>query len=101
MASYRLSESADEDFESIYLFGLLNFGLTQADAYTDGLVDRFGQIAAQPDLYLAIDHVKSGYRLSVFRSHSIYYRVDGNQVLFVRILRNQDVTAAFTERGGV
>lgn len=33
MASYRLSERADEDFESIYVFGLLNFGLLQADAY--------------------------------------------------------------------
>jgi len=33
MASYRLSKRADEDFESIYLFGLLNFGLIQAGAY--------------------------------------------------------------------
>jgi len=33
MASYRLSKRADEDFESIYLFGLLSFGLIQAGAY--------------------------------------------------------------------
>ena len=60
MASYRLSKRADQDFESIYLFGLLNFGLLQAGAYADGLEERFEQIAAQPDLYPAIDHVKSG-----------------------------------------
>ncbi len=95
MASYRLSERADEDFESIYLFGLLNFGMNQADSYADGMVARFEQIAAQPDLYPAIDSIRPGYRFSVYRSHSIYYRVDGNDVLVVRILRNQDVGAAF------
>ncbi|WP_303285427.1 type II toxin-antitoxin system RelE/ParE family toxin [Marinobacter sp. SS8-8] len=94
MASYRLSKRADEDFESIYLFGLLNFGLIQADAYADGLEERFEQIAAQPDLYPAIEHVKAGYRLSVYQSHSIYYRVEQIGVLIVRILRNQDLKTA-------
>ncbi|WP_339754392.1 type II toxin-antitoxin system RelE/ParE family toxin [uncultured Marinobacter sp.] len=94
MASYRLSKRADEDFESIYLFGLLNFGLIQADAYADGLEERFEQIAAQPDLYPAIEHVKAGYRLSVYQSHSIYYRVGQIGVVIVRILRNQDLKTA-------
>ncbi len=78
-----------------YLFGLLNFGLIQADAYVDGLEERFEQIAAQPDLYPAIDHLKPGYRLSVYQSHSIYYRVDESGVLIIiRILRNQDLKTA-------
>lgn len=97
MVSYRLSKRADEDFDSIYSFGLLNFGLMQADAYADGLVERFGQIAAQPALYPAIEHVKVGYRFSVYQSHSIYYRVEGSGVLIVRILRNQDVGSAFRD----
>lgn len=94
MANYQLSKRADEDFESIYLFGLLNFGLIQADAYVDGLEERFEQIAAQPDLHPAIDHLKPGYRLSVYQSHSIYYRVDESGVLIIRILRNQDLKTA-------
>lgn len=94
MANYQLSKRADEDFESLYLFGLLNFGLIQADAYVDGLEERFEQIAAQPDLYPAIDHLKPGYRLSVYQSHSIYYRVDESGVLIIRILRNQDLKTA-------
>lgn len=95
MANYRLSKRADEDFESIYVFGLLNFGLMQADAYTDGLIQRSEQIAAQPALYPAIDHIRAGYRFSVYQSHSIYYRPEGSGVLIVRILRNQDVGSAF------
>lgn len=94
MVNYRLSEQADEDFESIYVFGLLNFGLLQADAYADGLEARFEQIALQPQLYPAIDHVKTGYRLCVYKSHAIYYRFDGNRATIVRILRNQNVSAA-------
>ena len=39
------------------------------------------------------------YRLSVYQSHSIYYRVDKNDVIVVRILRNQDVGAAFEQLG--
>lgn len=94
MVNYRLSEQADEDFESIYVFGLLNFGLLQADAYADGLEARFEQIALQPQLYPAIDHVKTGYRLCVYKSHAIYYRFDSNRATIVRILRNQNVSAA-------
>ncbi|MBD3655353.1 type II toxin-antitoxin system RelE/ParE family toxin [Marinobacter sp.] len=94
MASYRLSERADEDFESIYVYGLRNFGVVQADAYADGLEAWFEQIANQPQLYLAVDHIRAGYRLSVYKSHSIYFRVDEGGVIIVRILRNQDVGAA-------
>jgi len=95
MASYRLSERADEDFESIYMYGLINFGSLQADVYADGMEDRFKQIADQPQLYPAVDHIKPGYRLSVYGSHSIYYRVDDGVVLIVRILRNQNLGVLF------
>lgn len=95
MAIFRLSKRAAEDFESIYVFGLLNFGLRQADTYADGMEARFEQIAAHQELYPAIESVRPGYRLSVYQSHSIYYRLDGNEVVVVRILLNQDVGAAF------
>ena len=36
----------------------------------------------------------AGYRLSVYRRHSIYFRPIDGGVLIVRILRNQDVGAA-------
>ncbi|MGL6160626.1 type II toxin-antitoxin system RelE/ParE family toxin [Microbulbifer sp.] len=94
MAGYRLSKRADEDFESIYLFGVQAFGLMQADAYAVGMQERFDQLAEQPPLYQAIDYVRPGYRRSVYGNHSIYYRMDGDGVLIVRILRNQNLSAA-------
>lgn len=98
MASYKLSGSADEDFESIYLFGILNFGLKQANSYADGMEDRFNQIAEQPRLYPGVDHIRPGYRLSVYKSHSIYYCIDDEQLLIVRILKNQDVGMALSDK---
>jgi len=100
MDGYRLSKRADEDFESIYIYGVLTFGLEQAEAYTAGMEIRFEQLANQPRLYPAIDHVRPGYRLSVYGSHAIYYRIADNEVLIVRILRNQDVSAALLEERG-
>lgn len=98
MADYRFSERADEDYESIYVYGLLNFGLEQADAYANGMQRRFEQLANQPLLYPAIDHVRPGFRVSVYGSHAIYYRVDDGCILIVRILRNQDLAAALPDK---
>lgn len=71
MASYKLSKSADKDFEPIFIYGVLTFGLKQADLYAAGMVARFEQVAHHPLLYPAIDHIRPGYRLSVYQSHSI------------------------------
>lgn len=99
MAGYRLGKRADEDFESIYIYGVLTFGLEQAEAYAAGMEARFEQLANQPLLYPSIDHVKPGYRLSVYGSHAIYYRIEDDGVLIVRILRGQDVGVALSGAG--
>ena len=94
MASYRLNREALEDLDRLYEHGVLTFGLRQADAYFDGIVNRFQKIADQPELYPAIDHIRQGYRRSVYRSHSIYYRIDPDEIVIVRILGQQDTDKA-------
>ncbi|MGI9303803.1 MAG: type II toxin-antitoxin system RelE/ParE family toxin [Gammaproteobacteria bacterium] len=44
-----------------YEYGILTFGLRQANKYYDGIVVRFRAIAEQPELYAAVDHVRPGY----------------------------------------
>jgi toxin ParE1/3/4 len=94
MASYRLNREALEDLDRLYEHGVLTFGLRQADAYFDGIVNRFQKIADQPELYPAIDHIRQGYRRSVYKSHSIYYRIDPGEIVIVRILGQQDIGKA-------
>ena len=94
MASYRLNREALEDLDRLYEHGVLTFGLRQADAYFDGIVNRFQKIADQPELYPAIDHIRQGYRRSVYKSHSIFYRIDPDEIVIVRILGQQDIGKA-------
>ena len=90
MASYRLTEKALVDLDTLFENGILNFGLQQANGYFDGLVQRFQDLAEQPLLYPAVDDIRQGYRRSVFKSHSIYYRIDPTEILIVRILGQQN-----------
>ena len=72
MAGYELTYAADQDFENIFEFGLDTFGVDQAVRYHNGMMQRFAKLAEQPKLYPTVDHIRAGYRRSVYRSHSIY-----------------------------
>jgi toxin ParE1/3/4 len=96
MPGYELSCAADQDFENIFEFGIDTFGLDQALSYQNGMKERFDKLAEQPQLYPAVDHIRAGYRRSVYGSHSIYYRIDSQGVVIARILGQQDLTDAFS-----
>ncbi len=97
MGNYELTKAAAEDFERIFDYGIDTFGLDQALKYLNGMKQRFDELAEQPRLYPAVDHIREGYRRSVYGSHSIYYRTETRRVLIVRILGRQDPAKAFRE----
>jgi toxin ParE1/3/4 len=70
---YRLSEAADADLESLYEWGIDRFGVNAADRYFEGLIARLGEIADTPQLWPEVDHIRAGYRRSVYVAHAIYY----------------------------
>jgi toxin ParE1/3/4 len=92
--SYELSLEAEQDLLDIALYGLVNFGLQQSEDYRDGVKKRFQALAERPLQYQAVDEIREGYRRSVYRSHSIYYRVEGTRIVIMRILGRQDTTSA-------
>jgi toxin ParE1/3/4 len=96
MVGYELTYAADQDFETIFEFGLDTFGVDQALKYQNGMVQRFAKVAEQPKIYPTVDHIRAGYRRSVYGSHSIYYRIENHGVVIVRILGQQDLTSAFS-----
>ena len=89
MADYRLSRRADADLEDIALYGIETFGIEQALSYRDGLKARF---AEAPHQLPGVDHIRPGYRRSVYKSHAIYDRMDEEGVLIVRVLGRQGPT---------
>lgn len=98
MAHYRLTKAADQDFERIFEFGIDQFGLAQALDYQNGMTQLFDQVAGQPNLYQAGDHIRQGYRRSVYKAHSIYYRIDDEFVLIVRILGRENPETSLPEQ---
>lgn len=90
MAKYRLSKAAKEDLISIAQYGDDQFGLIQSDRYREKLKRRFSVLAESPELFAGVDHIREGYRRSVCGVHSIYYRIEGEDVKIVRVLGKQD-----------
>jgi len=90
MDGFSLSRRADRDVARLYRYGIGTFGLAQADRYFDGLWEHFRQIAATPELYPAVEHIRPGYRRSVYGVHAVYYRVLEGGVRIERVLGRED-----------
>lgn len=90
MGSYELSPEADNDLNKIWLFGLERFGVVQADKFYFELLAQCQLIADTPRQYPAVDEIRAGYRRSVFRKHSIFYREKTGFVEIMRIYGQQD-----------
>ena len=97
MASYRLSELAAEDLEQIYLWGLEAFGPQQASSYAERLALRLDEIAQAPERWPQADWLLEGCRRSVVGRHTIYYELDTQGVLVLRVLSRQDHPSALGE----
>jgi toxin ParE1/3/4 len=91
MGTYKLSEDAEADLERIWLRGLKEYGLEQADKYYDAFFERFEELAENPYLYQAVDDIREGYRRSPCGVDSIYYRIDGDTVEIMSIIGRQDI----------
>ena len=91
MGTYKLSRDAEQDLDRIWLRGLKEYGLEQADKYYHALFDRFEELAENPYQYQIVDHIKEGYRRSPCVSDSIYYRIEGDLVEIMNIIGRQDV----------
>ena len=86
MASYQLTEDAEEDVEGIYEYSILNFGLQQARDYVNGLHRCFGNLADSPRLGRDYSHVKANVLRFEYQSHSVYYTITADGILVLRIL---------------
>jgi toxin ParE1/3/4 len=98
---YILSGAAVVDLGHLYDRGIDHFGLTAADQYYHGLIARFEQIADSPQLWPAVEHIRAGYRRSVYRAHSIFYRIETTGVLIVRVLGRESPAANLPDVDGL
>ena len=89
---YKLSELAAEDFAGIYEYSLLNFGLQQAEHYTEDLESALLLLSESPRMGRDASNILAGVRRHEFENHSIFYRERASDILILRILhQNMDV----------
>lgn len=90
MPEFRLSNSAVRELIDIAIYGDEHYGMDASDAYRARLEERFSEIAEQPLLYPSVEHIRVGYRRSVLDGLSIYYRIEGDDIVIVRLIGRQN-----------
>ncbi|MFT5131909.1 MAG: toxin ParE1/3/4 [Gammaproteobacteria bacterium] len=88
-AEYRLTPEAERDMETIWLYTLEEWGLKQANRYTDELAEAFAQLGASPKMGTPCDHIRKGYRRSRIGRHAIYFRLTHYGIAVIRVLHDR------------
>ena len=91
MAKYKLSNEAKDDLIRIHHYGVRKFGMSQADKYYNSFFEYFDIIAQRPLSFESVDCIKKGYRRCVCGSDSIYYKINGDIIEIMAIVRMQDL----------
>ncbi|OTA14232.1 plasmid stabilization protein [Xenorhabdus vietnamensis] len=86
---YKLSNLASEDFEHIFEYTLLNFGVEQADEYTEGMHSALQTLAENPLMGHECPEIAIGLRRHDHQKHAIFYRCQSSEVYVLRILHQQ------------
>lgn len=95
MTRLRTTLAARTDIRSIETYSKAVFGAQAARDYLVGLSAIFDLLESRP-LAGAEDGIVEGMRSFRYRSHRIYYRLEGDMLLVVRVLHHaRDVAGAF------
>ena len=85
MAEIKFSPAARTDLKELGRFSKRGFGTTVAEKYLLGLDQVFDRLASHPHSGEARPKLGSGVRRLSHRSHRIFYEVEGEVVLILRI----------------
>ena len=90
MKRYRLTIAAQKDMDQLLDRGIDDYGVDAALEYYDKIKRRFTALLEQPHLYPTVNEIRVGYRRTVCGVHSIYYRIDPEEIVISRILKKQN-----------
>lgn len=85
-SSYRLTEEAAADLDSLANYTIERFGRAQAARYSDGLFRAFDLLVVFPQLGSDQGHIEQGLRRHVHGSHAIYYVLQKDEVVIAALL---------------
>jgi toxin ParE1/3/4 len=89
MAEYRLSPRAQRDLAGIFDYTLGQWGLPQAEHYTDLIESACADLASAPQHAQSCTYIRPGYRRHGVEHHVIYFRVTRYGIAIIRILHQR------------
>ena len=89
MAEYRLTPATERDLETIWIHTHQQWGIEQANHYTDILTAAFVELALSPKATPACGHIRPGYRRRSIERHMIYFRITTYGIVIIRILHDR------------
>lgn len=90
MPSYRFTKPATDDLVTIYLAGLEQFGVAQADRYHDGLERMFAFLAQTPRAARMREELDPPVRAHPFKAHIIIYDETDDGILILRVRHGRE-----------
>jgi toxin ParE1/3/4 len=88
MAELDLSPAARADLVDIRLYSIKQFGANVADAYFHGFDEAFALLRQHPKVGPEQKGLGQEIRCLVHRRHRIFYQIEDNLVVIVRILHH-------------
>lgn len=88
VAEVELSSAARADLVEIDSFSEERYGREIADAYTFGFDEAIDQLAEYPNSGQAHPELGNGIRCLIHRKHRIFYTVDNDLVVIIRIIHH-------------
>lgn len=90
MGIYRLSRKAEEDILGIFVTGVREFGITQAEHYHAGLETAFAFLADYPRAARERTEIDPPVRAHPRGAHMIIYELDGEDVVILRVRHSRE-----------
>ncbi len=87
------SALAEQDLVDIWVYTAEQWSFEQADNYLEVLVSGLERLIEHPQLGIARDDLRSGYRALTINQHIAFYRVNSEDVEIIRVLhKSVDMT---------
>jgi len=89
--NYQISQLANRDIESIWIYTLENWSVEQADRYLNLILDEVEFLAANPESGQDYGKVIDDYFRSRIKSHFIFYKInkEKNEIHIIRVLHQR------------
>lgn len=87
--TYKLSQEADSDLYALYIEGIEEHGIVQADKYYDELIGALDLLGRHPEMARIRFEIDPPVRVHPHKEHIIIYDIEDDGDVFIVRVRNR------------